>query len=129
MSLQTKSLGTAALLAAALLAGPTVAAVSRPHSVDAAMKMCVSPGHTETQRMQCVFGAMAMHRIVMDAKSGQMGEINYNFSPKATGEERTAMADFSKAVDRCFAEGRKKGGFLTQCHMKAFNNYENALKR
>ena len=129
MSLQTKCLGIAALLAAALLAGPTFATVSRPHAVDAAMKMCVSPGQAQTQKMQCVFGAMAMQKIMMDAKSGQMGEINYNFSPKATGEQKTATADFSKAVDKCFAEGKKHGGLLNQCHETAFNKYLSDLKR
>lgn len=128
MSLYTKSLGAAALLAGALVAGHSYA---NEAAVNAAMNACTAD-QSPSSRLPCEFGVLSMNKVMTAAKAGESGTIRYDFRTENEPQEHKLARDRMYSELRgCDASGKKRSAHLdmSNCHIKAFENYQTEIEK
>ena len=115
-----KSVFAVSALLAAIASGP--AAIAQD-AIGAAMDTCTAM--TDRHRQECEVHVMSLKYSADAAASGKSGTIHFDFNDSDDSDAvKAAKATLYESLETCDTSG---GGQLTQCHMDAFDVYQQAI--
>jgi hypothetical protein len=105
------------------LAGMSAPAAFAGDAIGAAMDACTAM--TDRHRQECEVHVMSLKYSADAAASGKSGTIHFDFNDSDDSDAvKAAKATLYESLQTCDTSG---GGQLTQCHMDAFDVYQQAI--